>query len=188
MPKQLTKETAPYLQQHADNPVDWYAWGEEAFRRAGEEDKPIHTPKDRERLVHRPRSPHNHAWPSGTLTSVFAMLRLHELTGQALYRDRVEDVFQMHGRAAAENPFSFSHLLAALNFSQRPLSIVLAGGWNEAVPLVETVHRTYHPVRAMAFAEDVPIGEGRHPVDGQPAAYVCRNRTCDAPVERKGAA
>jgi uncharacterized protein YyaL (SSP411 family) len=25
-------------------------------------------------------------------------------------------------------------------------------------------------------------GEGRHPIDGQPAAYVCRHRTCDAPV------
>lgn len=32
---------APYLQQHAYNPVDWYPWGEEAFRRAAEKDKPI---------------------------------------------------------------------------------------------------------------------------------------------------
>jgi len=32
---------SPYLQQHAENPVDWYAWGEEAFARARREDKPI---------------------------------------------------------------------------------------------------------------------------------------------------
>jgi hypothetical protein len=44
------------------------------------------------------------------------------------------------------------------------------------------VHRAYLPARVLAFAEDVPIGEGRHPIDGQPAAYVCRHRTCDAPV------
>jgi uncharacterized protein YyaL (SSP411 family) len=37
----LAAETSPYLRQHADNPVDWYAWGEEAFARAKEEDKPI---------------------------------------------------------------------------------------------------------------------------------------------------
>src|SRR5829696_3796730 len=37
----LARETSPYLLQHADNPVDWYAWGEEAFERAGAEDKPI---------------------------------------------------------------------------------------------------------------------------------------------------
>jgi uncharacterized protein YyaL (SSP411 family) len=33
--------TSPYLLQHADNPVDWYPWGEEAFARAAREDKPI---------------------------------------------------------------------------------------------------------------------------------------------------
>ena len=41
MPNRLSKETSPYLQQHADNPVDWYPWGPEALARAREEDKPI---------------------------------------------------------------------------------------------------------------------------------------------------
>jgi len=37
----LANETSPYLKQHADNPVDWYPWGNEAFERAKAEDKPI---------------------------------------------------------------------------------------------------------------------------------------------------
>jgi len=37
----LQHEQSPYLLQHADNPVDWYPWGEEAFRRARAENKPI---------------------------------------------------------------------------------------------------------------------------------------------------
>jgi uncharacterized protein YyaL (SSP411 family) len=37
----LADETSPYLLQHADNPVDWYPWGEEALERAAREDKPI---------------------------------------------------------------------------------------------------------------------------------------------------
>ncbi|OLE50978.1 MAG: thioredoxin domain-containing protein [Acidobacteria bacterium 13_1_20CM_3_53_8] len=37
----LINETSPYLLQHARNPVDWYAWGEEAFAKARQEDKPI---------------------------------------------------------------------------------------------------------------------------------------------------
>jgi len=41
MPNQLAGETSPYLLQHADNPVDWYAWGEAALARSREEDKPI---------------------------------------------------------------------------------------------------------------------------------------------------
>jgi hypothetical protein len=41
MPNRLATETSPYLQQHAENPVDWYPWGEEALERARREDKPI---------------------------------------------------------------------------------------------------------------------------------------------------
>lgn len=37
----LKDETSPYLLQHADNPVDWHPWGEEAFRIAREQDKPV---------------------------------------------------------------------------------------------------------------------------------------------------
>ncbi|HEV2580481.1 MAG TPA: thioredoxin domain-containing protein, partial [Ktedonobacteraceae bacterium] len=37
----LIHETSPYLLQHAHNPVDWYAWGEEALQRARELDRPI---------------------------------------------------------------------------------------------------------------------------------------------------
>ncbi len=37
----LAQETSPYLRQHADNPVDWYPWGPEAFARAEVEDRPI---------------------------------------------------------------------------------------------------------------------------------------------------
>lgn len=37
----LANESSPYLLQHADNPVDWYPWGEEAFEKAKKEDKPV---------------------------------------------------------------------------------------------------------------------------------------------------
>jgi uncharacterized protein YyaL (SSP411 family) len=37
----LAEESSPYLQQHKDNPVDWYPWGDEAFARARAEDKPV---------------------------------------------------------------------------------------------------------------------------------------------------
>ncbi|HUQ25749.1 MAG TPA: thioredoxin domain-containing protein [Burkholderiales bacterium] len=41
MPNRLADQTSPYLLQHAENPVDWYPWGEEALARARGEDKPI---------------------------------------------------------------------------------------------------------------------------------------------------
>ncbi len=41
MSNRLADESSPYLQQHADNPVDWYPWGPEALERARTDDKPI---------------------------------------------------------------------------------------------------------------------------------------------------
>jgi uncharacterized protein YyaL (SSP411 family) len=40
-PNHLAGEKSPYLRQHARNPVDWYPWGDEAFRRAAEEERPV---------------------------------------------------------------------------------------------------------------------------------------------------
>ena len=142
------------------------------------------TAKDGESLAHRPRAPYDNAWPGGTSTSAFALLRLSELLGRSDLRDRAGELFRTYGEALGKNPFGFSHLLAALEFARRgPLEIVIAAPSREAAaPLVEKVHRTYHPARVLALAGDVPIGEGRAIVDGKPAAYVCRNQSCDAPV------
>ena len=41
MANRLAHETSPYLLQHSENPVDWYAWGEEALTRARSEDRPL---------------------------------------------------------------------------------------------------------------------------------------------------
>lgn len=41
MSNRLAHESSPYLRQHADNPVDWYPWDEEALARARAEDKPV---------------------------------------------------------------------------------------------------------------------------------------------------
>ncbi|MFN8616129.1 MAG: thioredoxin domain-containing protein [Dehalococcoidia bacterium] len=41
MPNRLANETSPYLLQHADNPVDWFPWGEDPFAKARAEGKPI---------------------------------------------------------------------------------------------------------------------------------------------------
>ena len=41
MPNRLAAESSPYLLQHADNPVDWYPWGDEAFASARADDRPV---------------------------------------------------------------------------------------------------------------------------------------------------
>lgn len=41
IPNRLINEKSPYLLQHAYNPINWYAWSDEAFSKAKEEDKPV---------------------------------------------------------------------------------------------------------------------------------------------------
>ena len=41
MPNRLADESSPYLLQHADNPVDWLPWGDEAFEEAERRDVPV---------------------------------------------------------------------------------------------------------------------------------------------------
>lgn len=41
IPNRLINEKSPYLLQHAYNPVNWYAWSEEAFTKAQAENKPV---------------------------------------------------------------------------------------------------------------------------------------------------
>lgn len=42
MSNRLLQEMSPYLQQHADNPVDWYTWNDDTLRCAREQDKLVH--------------------------------------------------------------------------------------------------------------------------------------------------
>ena len=41
MPNRLAAETSPYLLQHAENPVDWWPWGPDAFNEAARSDRPV---------------------------------------------------------------------------------------------------------------------------------------------------
>jgi uncharacterized protein YyaL (SSP411 family) len=142
-----------------------------------------YTAKDGESLVHRPRAPFDHAVPSGMSKSAFVFLRCAELTGERSYEGRALRLFEQFGQAAAKNPFGFAHLIAAMDFAARgPTSIVLAGHKDTATSLVRTVHRTYLPARVLAFADDVPIGRGRVPIEGVSAAYVCRHNVCGPPA------
>ncbi|MGH8352442.1 MAG: hypothetical protein ACRERY_02755 [Pseudomonas sp.] len=86
-------------------------------------------------------------------------------------------------RGPISRPFGFAHLLAAQDLAERgPVAIVVAGDRSAAGALLASLHRRYLPARVLAFAEDVPLGAGRTPLAGQATAYVCRNRTCGAPV------
>lgn len=143
------------------------------------------TSSNSEKLVHRPRAVYDHALPSGNSASLFAFFRLYEFTGKDLYRQRGEIVWRQYGGAAAQNPFSFAHLLAAHDFiHQGPLVLIIAGDRNQPAfkDLIDTVHRLYCPNRILAVANDVTLGKGREPMNSHPTIYPCRHQTCGLPL------
>jgi uncharacterized protein YyaL (SSP411 family) len=82
---------------------------------------------------------------------------------------------------AARHPQAFGHLLAAADFYLAPVREVAIVG-PQPHELLAVVRGAYRPHVVVAAGEGIPLLEGRTPVDGHAAAYVCEHFVCQAPV------
>lgn len=136
-------------------------------------------------LIQRPVSSYDHAVPSGMSVCLENLVRLGDVYGETRWLDVADRVIRAHHARAMENPFGFSNLLNALDLLMaRPAEIVLAG---DDGTLARAVAKVYLPNRVIARAEGAParlraLTDGKTPLDGKPAAYVCRNFACERPV------
>ncbi len=121
--------------------------------------------------------------PSGNSAAAFGLLRLALLSGQAEYERHALGVLALLAPMAGRYPLAFGHALRALDFHLAPVREVAIVGPG-AQPLLRVVHGQYRPhvVLAGGDADGVPLLEGRVPVDGRAAAYVCERFVCSAPV------
>jgi uncharacterized protein YyaL (SSP411 family) len=141
------------------------------------------TASDHEQLVARRKSLEDNPIPAGNSSAAFGLLRLHALTGERDYEQRAVGVFRLLHEVAARHPQAFAHLLQALDFhfaSVKQVAIVGPG----ARPLELVVRDGFRPhlVLAGGEADGVPLLEGRTPVEGRAAAYVCEHFACRRPV------
>ncbi|GAA4608496.1 thioredoxin domain-containing protein [Actinoallomurus liliacearum] len=147
------------------------------------------TADDAERLWKRPQDPTDNATPSGRFAAAGALLSYAALTGSARHREAalaalgpVTPMAQRHARFAGWGLAVTEAALAG------PLEIAVAGPAED--PRTRDLHRAalLSPLPAVvAVGAGVPLLEGRAPVDGRPAAYVCRDFTCRLPVTEVGA-
>jgi uncharacterized protein len=145
------------------------------------------TATDHEALIARRKDLEDTPIPSGSSSAALGLLRLAALTGIHDYEEAAAGAIQIVHRIAADHPGGFGHLLQAVEFilgSVREVAVVGEG----LDPLVRVVRRTLRPgvvlagSRGPTDATTVPLLEGRLPVDGAAAAYVCESFTCRAPV------
>src|SRR5206468_3021459 len=120
-------------------------------------------------------------------SAAFGLLRLAALTGEHSYEEAATGALQIVHTIAADHPNGFGHLLQAVDFSLGPVrEVALVGA--PIAPLARIVRRAFRPRLVLAgstAATDrtaVALLEGRTPVDGAAAAYVCERFTCRAPV------
>jgi uncharacterized protein len=141
------------------------------------------TSSDHERLVARRKDLEDHPIPAGNSSAAYGLLRLAALTGEHRYEQQAVSVLRLLHELAPQHPQAFGHLLQALDFHLSPVKeVALAGA--DLRPLERVVRAEFRPHIVLAGGphDGVPLLEGREPVDGRAAAYVCEHFACRRPV------
>ena len=151
------------------------------------------TADDAERLVLRPRDPADNAAPSGWLAAAQALLTYAAYTGVSEYRLAAERALGIVTAMATRAPRGVGWGLAAAEaLLDGPREVAIVGAADD--PSTRALHRValmgtapglvvaVGPAAGPSVGSDVPLLRDRPLVDGQAAAYVCRQFTCEAPV------
>ncbi len=151
------------------------------------------TSDDHEELITRAKPAFDGSTPSGNSAAVMTLLRLHAYTGEERYANQAARTLELFADLIEKQPFAFAHMLEAADLYFRgPTEIVMVGDRNSA-EFREWIERTgllYLPNRALFVADTQGGGSGFIPeqargkpqIDGRLTAYVCRQRTCSAPM------
>ncbi|WP_119727330.1 thioredoxin domain-containing protein [Thermomonospora amylolytica] len=148
------------------------------------------TADDAERLFRRPQDPTDNAAPSGQSAAAGALLSYAALTGSARHREAAVAALGPAALLADKHArFAGWSLAVAEALAAGPLEIAIVGDPDDE--RTRALHRAaldaVSPGAVITVGDagavaEVPLLEGRGPVDGGPAAYVCRGFTCRLPV------
>jgi uncharacterized protein len=143
------------------------------------------TAHDHEELAARRKDVEDNPIPSGSSSAALGLLRLAALTGEREYERHAVGVLRLVHEVAPRHPQAFGHLIQALAFYVSPAREVALVG-PDLRSLERVVRADFRPTVVLAGTRDgaggVPLLEGRRPVDGRAAAYVCENFACRTPV------
>ncbi len=148
------------------------------------------TALDAEPLVARRKDIDDMPIPSGASSAAMGLLRLAALTGEHSYERAALGAISLLQEIAPQHPLGFGHMLQAIRLHCAPIAevaIVGPAGYERDM-LVRVVREAHRPTVVLAVGPGdgkptaVPLLEGRGPVDGRPAAYVCERFACLRPV------
>ena len=142
------------------------------------------TGADASQTAVRPKDLFDNAMPSGNSSASDLLLRLAALSADASLEDAANGFERLIAPALEQAPGGFGNALSALDRALGgSIEIALVGDSEE---LRQAAWRPYVPNRVLASGgegtTDPALLEGRMLVQGEPAAYICRNFTCELPV------
>jgi len=144
------------------------------------------TASDHEDLAARRKDLEDTPIPSGNSAAAFGLLRLALLAGDGSYEGQALGVLRLLFPLAVRHPHAFGHLLQGADFYLAPVKeVAIVGPEPGAAELVRVVRAAFRPHLVLATAagtDGVPLLDGREPVNGRAAAYVCEHFVCQAPV------
>ncbi len=151
------------------------------------------TPDDHEELIARAKDLRDNAVPCGNSVQLMNLLRLAVMLDDQRLRDMAEKQMGVFAAEVRRMPWAAERFLAAVDFAHaRPVEIAIVGDPQDAdtQALLRVVHETYLPNRVLMLHDPgrpddspaTPLLENRKLRDGRPAAYVCRDFVCQAPV------
>jgi uncharacterized protein YyaL (SSP411 family) len=146
------------------------------------------TSDDHEQLIVRPKDLQDNAVPCGNSMAADVFARLWALTGDERYYELALSAIGQVQALLGQAPLGFGRWLCAFEWlGADPVEVAVVGnaGDEATEALIATARRAERPrVVAASFggATQVPLLDGRTLVEGRPAAYVCRNMTCDLPA------
>jgi uncharacterized protein YyaL (SSP411 family) len=148
------------------------------------------TADDTESLITRTRSAADSAVPSGNGMALQALLRIHALTGEPGYRDKADSLIRAFSGEVERDALSHAAYLNGIDLWADTLHVVIVGdrGAAETQALLAAVHGIALPNRVLQIVRpghEFPSGHpahGKHQLDGQATAYLCRGQTCSLPM------
>jgi uncharacterized protein len=150
------------------------------------------TGSDAGRLVARPKDLQDNAVPAANSVFALELQRLAHFTGDFSYEAHAVGAMRILREMAARSPLGFGHLLGAVDFyTGQTIEIVIVGApdSDDTRALLRHVHERFRPNKVLVCAGDegaarlIPLLSDRKQLNGRATAYVCRNGTCDLPVD-----
>jgi hypothetical protein len=150
------------------------------------------TGTDGENLLVRSKEYNDGALPSGNSVAAMNLIRLGRMTGKTEYEERADALLKSFAQQFSSSPINYLQAWWAVDFAVGPAQEIVVAADSKAglTNLADAVRARYLPRKVLlaTSADDpqavalAPFLKMMGPINGQPAAYVCRNFQCETPV------